>query len=355
VTQPDQYFPETATNYDSFADYAATTQEEWEAQMRSPFDNIFTTILGALFDGLEAGVSFTLAIISKIVSTLLGLDPTTLFVDVASALVDLASWGVNTVVGGIQATIDALLGGFIGAGSGGSSGDVLTAAEMIAESIAACRALLEQNAAPDYEVDFSTKPNSSSLPSEFTVSYVGTGTGTWGVSGGKTYWDPAFDHDRTALARYNAATTTTDDQIIGAIFTTLPGAGTPGGANFILGRCDSALTDFVYVGSDGETFELGCYVGGAQTIFTTLSHPFKINTAYYLRCGVGGTSRRFQVYENDLPIIDHTEVGTTSQVDSSHRYGGMAGFSHEGVILIPFPVPIAQVPAKCVYWFMSDG
>lgn len=33
MTQPDQYFPDTAVNALSFADYAATTQEDWEADM----------------------------------------------------------------------------------------------------------------------------------------------------------------------------------------------------------------------------------------------------------------------------------------------------------------------------------
>ena len=33
MTQPDQYFPDTATNALSFADYAATTQEDWEDQI----------------------------------------------------------------------------------------------------------------------------------------------------------------------------------------------------------------------------------------------------------------------------------------------------------------------------------
>lgn len=66
MTQPDQYFPDSAFNYDSLSDLAARSQEDWEAEIYGKEEDRFGGILGALFDGLEDVGSFTLSLLASI-------------------------------------------------------------------------------------------------------------------------------------------------------------------------------------------------------------------------------------------------------------------------------------------------
>ena len=94
-------------------------------------------------------------------------------------------------------------------------------------------------------------------------------------------------------ALYNVATAQGDAQAAVGIW---PSAPPPGRlhARILLLRGNAALTSFSYLKDSGSTVELGCFVGGVQTVFATavpqLGGPpegaiaFRPNSPYTLFC-----------------------------------------------------------------------
>ena len=178
-------------------------------------------------------------------------------------------------------------------------------------------------------IDFSTRPDATSLGSDFTQTYTGVGTGLWGITSGKAVWQPVNNNPRGCVAVYNAEQTTTDYQIVGATFATAPMIvysllffPVAYAYNFLFARANAAGTSMVYAMFSKTAVELGCVVGGVQTTWATELISFKANGIYWLECGTSGGARIFRVLDGTVPLITHTEVGTTSQLGSGFRYAG---------------------------------
>src|SRR5512139_869670 len=116
MTQPDQYFPDTAANASpGFAAYAATTQEEYEQQLRDRTTNIFSGISGLcallqelpLFGGLASlGAGGDMGDLGQTGNILKGIQD---FADAMCALIIPGSAGgttPQTVIEGVNTTVE---------------------------------------------------------------------------------------------------------------------------------------------------------------------------------------------------------------------------------------------------------
>jgi len=183
-------------------------------------------------------------------------------------------------------------------------------------------------------VDFSQLPNGS-LPGDFSITYSGSGTDTWSISSGRAKMSHSSGSDRTSAIRYTTVPTDTDRQKIGCAFSAAPRTGgfLQAGLSFIIGRCNSAVTSYVYLALGSNTIELGCVVSGVQTVFvptSTYVFGFKPTAAYWLECGTTGGTRVFRVWENSTVLFSYTDSGNVSQLGASFRYTGFGGFMDAG-------------------------
>lgn len=310
------------------------------------------TDIGGLLDSVIAGLQ-SVFLVGDIIEVLTGKED--------GNTSDLGTiW--NGQVTNIRQTVDNIVSALFGwVGSNFNHDDALQALEDTAAAVASLSAAVQalQNNRNNEAVngasaivDFSTMPDSGSLPSSFSVTYSGTGTSSWTVSEGRTNIAVVYDDDRNALARFLDLQSTTDYQIIGAAFASAPEWGNQNIAayNEIYGRMNSTGTDYVYARLSKYRVQLGCVVSGTPTVFdeVTSGFSFKSNTLYWLACGTVGGLRIFQVLEGTIPILAHTEVGTTSQVDSSHRFMGM------GMHVDATPWNVRR-PARVAAWAFADN
>ncbi|MCP3811498.1 hypothetical protein NLX62_04035 [Mycobacteriaceae bacterium Msp059] len=107
MTQPDRLLPESAANFDSIAALASKTVEDVEAQIYGLAESPFEKVLGGLFDGLPAGMSQPLAILTVLGRKLLGL-PGKIWASVQDVLADIQPWVEN--IPGLGDFIELLTG-----------------------------------------------------------------------------------------------------------------------------------------------------------------------------------------------------------------------------------------------------
>ena len=244
------------------------------------------------------------------------------------------STGIENNFSGTWSTIVENLLGWTGLFGLGAAGEALNDTAATIANLAAAITALQNNqnnqnvGGQSAIVDFPLRADSNSLGADFTQSYMWSGTGLWGISSGLATWLPVNDGSRFCTAIYNAVQTTTDYQQVGAAFGSAPRYvnSTAQARNRLIGRSNAAGTTYVYADFGKNDVELGCVVSGATTVLATKTSgfSFKSNGVYWLRCGQVGSLRIFQVLEGNTILINHAEVGTTSQVGASYRYCGMA-------------------------------
>lgn len=281
MTQPDQFTPSGAANADSLAAFASMTEDDWREQQRAK--------MSASLEGVQTGFGN------------IGAD--------------------------IGSTIDNIVKGLFGwLGAGWTHADSLRALEDQAATTAALSAAVLGLDEESVFIDFSTQSDSATLGVLWDQTYSGSGTGTWGVEDGRASWDSVSDAPRTCVAVYNAVTTDGDYQSVAASMATSPVWFNQGsqGRNRLFGRMNAAGDTYVYADFGKYDFELGCVVSGVKTVWDTLIFAsFKSNAVYWLECGTEAGVRVFRVLEDTTVLMEHTEVGTTSQLGASYRYCGM--------------------------------
>lgn len=274
---------------------------------------------------------------------------------------DLGS-AVNRFIHDIRTTVDSIVGGLFGwTGNGWKNDQAAQALIDVAATQAALAAAVQkmQNTTANQAVsgvsaviDFSTRANAGSLGSDFSQNYSGSGTGVWGINGGRAAWQPQNNSDRRSDVLYNPTPSATDYQMVGAAFATSPEDPffTNQAYNMLKGRMNAAQTTYVYAALRKYHAELGCVVSGVPTIFAQLTSGFSFKSTglYWLRCGTTGGLRVFQIMEGNIPILTHTEVGTTSQLGASFRYTGMAANAYANSVGTNSP---GQVSA----WAFADN
>ena len=261
---------------------------------------------------------------------------------------------INTMISDTRKTIDAIVknlfnwdgNGFTLGNLEGSVADQAATTAALSAAVATLQSVQDNYGSGGISavVDFSSRANASTLGSDFSQTYSGPGSTTWGISGGRTAVTVVNDDYRTCLARYNVAPTTSDYQIVMSAFAGSPEwfNNTAKGHNLFLGRMNAAGTEFVYADLDKYWFELGCVAGGVKTIFhlETGGFSFKGNGIYSLRLGTPGSPRIFQVMEGSLPLYTHVEVGTTSMLGATHRHAGMGETTYASGLGAQRPAPV---------------
>lgn len=323
MTQPDRYLPDEAANAGSFAAWAATTEDEWRERLKA---------------------------------------------DMSSHL-ETTQAGFGNIGADIGETIDNIVKGLLGWLTGGwSHEDSLQALEDQAAATAALSAAIQalQNSQKNISVggeaefiDFGLRDDAGSLGTDFDETYSGDGTGTWEIVDGQAAWVEENDKPRSSIAIFNAETTATDYQLVGATFASAPEHfnAIAEGRNLLIARANSDGTSYVYADLGKYDVEIGCVVSGTKTVWDTFGSPilpflspfrFKANTVYWLQAGTEDGARIFQVLEESTPILTHTEVGTTSQLGESYRYTGF-GVSAYATIFG------TSAPGKVSAWAFSDN
>lgn len=270
---------------------------------------------------LQDNITNVLAVVSNIVNQLTGLSGTWAVGDEAQPLLDAA-----TNIAALNAAIAKINQANTQAGTSGKS----------------------------VVIDFSTLSNSTNLPSSFTQTYSGSGTGTLGVSSGRAARTGGNNTARATTALYNVFVSNTDTQLIAGVWTSQPvndGLGNRGYFS-LEGRKNSADTTKVYAEFASDSVELGCVVSGSKTVFSTLGNGgsgffnFKAGALYILYCGTVGGSRVFVVTENGTPIHTYTD-SSTSSLGASFRGGGLAA---------RWPNNVGNInPGRLLYWALADN
>jgi len=180
-------------------------------------------------------------------------------------------------------------------------------------------------------VDFSTYPDSPSLPTEFTVTNSspgpGAGSGGWTTDGGKLVWDRGTGN-RDATALYNVAESQTDYQMVSAVFASSPGKRTNIAGvtyftrNVLRARVNASDDTAIEVQFGLEGFLLGYWDAGVWTQWTSKTHNFRTSAIYSLVPGTAGGLRIYQIVCNGEVLLTWPEVGTASQLGAGFRGGG---------------------------------
>ena len=258
---------------------------------------------------------------------------------IVQALIDaLTDNPLTKVIQTVAETIDGMVRGLVGwIETGFTPAQVEAAAKDVANTVADLRAIVTALAASKgfagvaKVIDFTGMADSSTLGSEWTQTYFsGSGTGTFGISGGRARWLGSAS-ERWCSARYNTETKG-DYQKIGVAFSTKPSRNIFGGSksvNRIMGRVSPDQNTFVAVDFTADGFTLGCQVAGSWTTWYTRSWSlfdpweFKAGAAYWLECGTTGGSRIFRVWENNTIIATHVESSAGSMIGPTFRGVGV--------------------------------
>lgn len=191
----------------------------------------------------------------------------------------------------------------------------------------------------NFNINFSKYPNGPLPSNEFEVSYVGTGSSTVGVNGGKLKFINMVNNGaRTARGLYLLAKPSGDNCTLKATLDELP-EGASGGSGrpriWAAGRLSADWLNFVFIRGYCTGFlsyrcDIGCYVNGVEYLF---QEGVQLNWVkdVTLNFGVGGNPRRYQGYSGNNLVIDYTEpsaisvLPSTQATPSNFRSVGMIG------------------------------
>jgi len=250
---------------------------------------------------------------------------------------DLGSWA-NGVLSDLRTMVDNLVSGLFGwAGHSWTNDDARQAIRDAATTISGLSTAvtaLQSNrnnvaiGGVAATINFTTRPASSTLGSDFSHLRSG-GQGHYSiVDNVGARWDPVNDGDATDAFTYADLATASDYQKVWVTFGSAPmwRSSQVKARNEIHGRKTATGDTYVFAGLEKYRADLGCVVSGARTVFATkTSFSFKATALYALECGTIGGLRIFRLLEGNTPVLQHTEVGTTSQVGPDNRHVGGQG------------------------------
>lgn len=205
--------------------------------------------------------------------------------------------------------------------------------QTVTANTAAIQAMQNQDAADSNNgvnvfVDFSTGNLSG-----FTLTSIPTSYATVVVSGGAAVLQPSGSSNCTAWELYTDTPTSTDYQLISAVYATSPPVA-PAGYNILVGRSNASLTTFVYVtlARDG-VINLHNVVSGTDTVVaSTTIGAFYPGAPYALQCGIEGSANTYNVLVNGSAVLSWVDTGSVTNIGASYRYCGfgLAQFAAKG-------------------------
>ena len=251
----------------------------------------------------------------------------------------------DPVAGSIKETISGWFDGWGGAGFGTSTGlgplSVHATAAQVLAAFNQLNAQFQQLAADNtsgvkaYE-NFGTYPDGSPGAKWSSWHQGGLNAESIEVKSGRLRLQNVLLTSRYGQTRYNVDDTSSDFQRIGVSFGARPASGLLGkrAANRILGRLsaeDTSSCSFVFAELEDDSASIGCQVAGNATVFKKVdTFNFNPGSAYWLQCGVKGTSGgadapyTFRLYENNTLLFEALDGGRVSRMGVSNRWTGMA-------------------------------
>ena len=309
-----------------FADYAATTQEEWTQTYTSaetlPWGD--SGLLGALFEGLNAGKPFVAALIEAI----------------AQQILDGFTDAVDTVADGL----DALADGF--SGKWRDLSDTVNAATYANAQIAALTR-------PIVDLFDAAAGN---LSANWDVETVDLGGGEIQLDGtGNAWWDSFGGVNRGNRCRWNADQTATNSQLITIVMPTAVQQGIAADSYVrMLGHVvdTSTIDDYVYAEIGYNYAEIGYAVAGSETVLDTETITSGEGDVWDFVCGESDSDYHFKLKQNGVTVVDTTDSGTAHSLGSGYRSVGFEMYAASRVAFISQTSPgkIAVFSADDASW-----
>lgn len=288
--------PDRAANYDSLAAFAAKTEEDWDDELRGAEETRWGDgVLGGLFDGLEQGKSFVAALIS--------------------ALITDAFEGITDPLGTVAEALESW-----GSNINGKWRDIINAKD-----------------AADYanaQLAVSTRPivdlfdgASGALSGDWTVDYLEplAGGQVRQDGNGNCWWSGFGFAPRTAQCLFDTLVTTTDIQVVTVVMPLAvqdpPLLGQRSHLRLIA-RLDAGFDNYVYAEITNDTVELGCVVGGSETVWATSSTATQDGDVWDFLVGTSANNYYFRLKRNGIVVLDYDDTGTVSQMGASYRSVG---------------------------------
>lgn len=204
--------------------------------------------------------------------------------------------------------------------------------------------------------------NSTSLGSNWTQLYSGSGSGKCIVVAPLLFWnknhalwsDPGGNSDRVVVNRWHLPMGT-DNHVVTMQMGGWPGINFPQSAyNDIWARMDAGSSystiNGIRLRISATFFVLSRFVNGAETVMFSrpLLAPPVWDENWTLVAGTGAGARTYQLLRNGIKIMDYTEDGTNSHLGSGYRYCGFGMESGAGLL-------VEAQPAAVEVWTAADN
>jgi hypothetical protein len=298
--------PEGVANYTSLAAFAAKTELDWNNELRGNEEARWGGgVLGGLFAGLAEGKPFIAALIE--------------------ALLIEAFPEYEETVEDVEEAFIAFASNF-----NGKWRDILAAKKsadyanaQLAVSNRPIRDLFDE-AAGDLSADWDI---------DYFDAVGGLAGGEVQEDGeGNAWWDGFGIAARTGRCVFNAATTTTDDQIATVVMPLRvqpPALFTGQSYLRILLRVNAAGTNYTYAEITDNSVALGCRVGGTVTEFAEVGTATQDGDVWDFF--VDGSV--LTIERNGIVVLSHDDSGGVAEMDSDHRYVGFEMFANSRGLL----------------------
>lgn len=308
-----------------FADYAATTEEEWRSDITAaetaPWGE--SGLLGKLFAGLSTGKPFVVALIEAVLAaTVEGL--TTAAETVGDALDDL------------RAAFD---------GKWRDLTDTINAAAYANAQLAALTR-------PIVDLFDGAAGN---LSANWDVESFDAGGGQIQQDGlGNAWWDAFGGVNAGERARWNADQTATNSQLITIVMPTAVQQGIAANSHVrILGHVNDTGTieDYVYAEIGYNSCEIGIVVSGSETVLSTATVTSGEGDVWEFVCG-DSWDYQFRLKQNGVTVITTTDSGTAHSLGSGYRSVGFEMFAASRIAFLTQTSPgkIAVFSADDATW-----
>lgn len=297
--------PDKSANYDSLADFAAKTEEDWDTELRGAEDYRWGAggFLGGMFLGLSEGKPFLVALVEAIANAIFS-GAQWVFTTINEALENLAQW--------FQDRWNAL--------TGNTSQATVTANTILATNVSGGVAVSDKF----------DRASANDLGSSWTqTSSDGAGAGYFGTNGsGRAVWKKSGGSTRRHVNRFNTPVAT-DYQAIQCVIGKIAEASSGGGTayNYLLGRMDSAGDNAVYLRISRTQIAVGKLSSGSWfSPWSTASISATDGDQWTFYLGTSTDDRQFIVKQNGVTKLTHTDTSGSS-LGASYRYAGLAALA----------------------------
>lgn len=295
--QPGETVQTDAANYDSLEAWAAKSEEDWTdeiyADVETPWGD--DGILGALFDGLEQGKPFVVALIE--------------------AIIHQAFDTVSDVFDTIGDAFDSMASNF-----SGKWRDII-AAQSSADYANAQLGIMNRLISDLFD------DAAGSLSADWSVSYTGPGGGTIKQDGhGNAWWDGFGGLYRIGHAIWVSGDTATDLQVVSTVMPSPVQAPKLGGDSWLrlIGRCDGTDDNYVYAEIGYDYATLGYRASGTDHELDTTSTATSNGDSWDYLIGSSTDDYAFTIKRNGVVVLSATDSGPASNKGAGYLSVGFA-------------------------------